>query len=91
MSFIISLQFIALTCLFLGMYKHYNEVFNKPPKAKVSLTFKLFGWLLMLLSLVLVLKLGAISFIYWLVFLSLEILTIAVFNTLLNTKNSKRV
>lgn len=83
MFLIITLLFIALISLSLSMHKHFKIFLNQKPKPLTIFYLKLVGWLFIIFSFLLVLKISIMHLIYWLGFLSLEILLIAIFYSIL--------
>ena len=79
----ITLQFIALINLSLSMHKHFKTIINKQPKSLTIFYLKIVGWLSIICSVLLVFTLPIMYLIYWLGFLSLEILIIAIFYAIL--------
>ena len=74
-------QILGLACLSFVMNKHFKPVFKKELSPRGSLLFKISGWILMTTSLFLTVYITqtlAISIIYWLAFLSGNILLLTI-------------
>jgi hypothetical protein len=74
-------QILGLACLSFVMNKHFKAVFKKGLSPRGSLLFKISGWILMTTSLFLTVYITqtlAISIIYWLAFLSGNILLLTI-------------
>lgn len=78
------LQAIGLMSLSLSMDKHFKAIFNQPLNATIALTFKTIGWLLMMISLLLVVQMGVIFLLYWMALLSFGIIFIAISYCVIN-------
>ncbi|MDO7085799.1 DUF3325 family protein [Pseudocolwellia sp. AS88] len=74
----LSLQTIALITLSLSMHKHFCACFGQPPSKLLSKILLATGVLLMCLSFKFVLNIGVISLVYWLNFLALQIVILAI-------------
>lgn len=89
MSLSILLQLAALVCLCLSMDKHFRTIYRVFPTSNKRRTLKRCGWLLMtssLFALVNLSDLPQIAIIWWLAFLSLNILLTAVIFSLLSER-----
>ncbi|SFC32898.1 DUF3325 domain-containing protein [Pseudoalteromonas denitrificans] len=80
-SFII--QFSALWFLSQAQKKHFKLVFNIPFTTYIEKKFKGLGWILLLLSygVALIFENIPMASVYWLSFLSLNILSVTIFNS----------
>ncbi|PAJ75328.1 hypothetical protein CJF42_05645 [Pseudoalteromonas sp. NBT06-2] len=76
------MQLIALWFLSMAMSKHFRSVFKRPLEDNKAKAFKVLGWILLLLSYVIIVnKNTAMSSVYWCSYLALNIFIIALFNT----------
>ena len=87
----IVLQMFALPCLLLSMDKHFKAVFNTTLTKKARYTFKTLGWSGMIMSTLLMLQLSGVEIVYWLAYLSFNIvLLIGLYTWLFTGKTSVR-
>jgi hypothetical protein len=87
----IVLQMFALPCLLIIMDKHFKVVFNTTLTKKTRYTFKTIGWSGMLISTLLMLQLSGVEIVYWLAYLSFNIvLVIGIYTWLFASKISSR-
>jgi len=76
------MQLVALWCLSMAMNKHHRLVFNKPLTANKEKIFRLIGWLLLLISYVVIAYQDtAMMSVYWCSYLSFNTLIVVLINT----------
>ncbi|MDO6487193.1 DUF3325 domain-containing protein [Colwellia sp. 6_MG-2023] len=74
-------QIIGLLCLSLSMDKHFKSIFKRALTSRLSLYFKISGWLTIIISLLSVSLMSftfSIAILYWLAFLSVNILFVVI-------------
>ena len=70
------LQLPALFCLLLSMDKHFKVVFKTSLSQKMRYGLKISGWGAMLLSILTMMQLSGVEIVYWLAYLSFNIVLV---------------